>query len=176
MAVRKAVGRERCEVSNEEHSAILRFTFHASRFTVSERDRSGNGKDHFNFDGSPARQLSSPHSRAGMTTSLSKDLNQEVRGSVEDLGLLHKTFRRRHMPNDLHNARNAVQRPELLLGNRQCIQESKPGRFHPLLDRQITSKLTGKRQLSVLHGKDTGQKQETSDPDRRNVGRQGLRR
>ena len=111
-----------------------------------------------------------------MTTSLSKDLNQEVRSSVEDLGLLHKTFRRRHMPDDLHNTRNSVQRPEFLLGNRQCIQESEPGRLHPLLDRQITSKLTGERQLPVSHGKDAGQKQEISSPDRRNIGRQRLRR
>jgi hypothetical protein len=91
-----------------------------------------------------------------MTTGLSKDLNQEVRGTVEDLRLLDESFHRRHMPDDLYDARNTVQRPEFLLGNRQCIQESKPGRLHPLLYRQITSKLTGERQLPVSHGKDAG--------------------
>src|SRR5207344_2556413 len=100
---------------------------------------------------SPARQLSSTHGHTCMTTSLPEDLNQEVRGPVEDLGLLDEAFHRRHMPDDLYNARNTVQRPEFLLGNRQCIQESESGRLHPLLHRQITSKLTGERQLPVSH-------------------------
>jgi hypothetical protein len=111
-----------------------------------------------------------------MTTNFSKDLDQEVRSSVENLGLLHKPFRRRHIPDHLHDPCNSVQRPEFLLGDRQCVQESEPGRLHPLFDHQITSKLTGERQLSVSHGKDTRQKQESARLDRRHVGRQRLRR
>jgi hypothetical protein len=87
------------------------------------------------------------------------------------LGLLHKTFRRRDMPDELHNAHNSVQCPEFLPGNRKCIQKRESGRFHPLLDRQITSKLTGECQLSVSHREDAGQKQETSGLDSRNVRR-----
>jgi hypothetical protein len=90
-----------------------------------------------------------------MTARLSKDLDQEIRRPVEDLRLLYKTFCRRDMPDDLHDARNPVQRPECLLGNRQRIQESEPGRLYSLLDRQITPKLAGEGQLSISHRKNT---------------------
>src|SRR6185436_491881 len=117
-----------------------------------------------------------PYSYPYMTTSLSKYLNQEIRGPVKNLRLLHKTFRRGHIPDDLHDPCNPIHRPEFLLGDGQRVEECEPGRFDPLLDRQITSQLTGKDQLSLSHGKNAGQKQELSGPDSRNVGRQRFRR
>src|SRR5262245_54823505 len=79
------------------------------------------------------------------------------------------------MPDEFHNARNSIQRPEFLLGNRECIQESEPCRLHSLFDRQITPELAGKRQLPVSHGEDTGQEQKTSSLNSRNVRRQRFR-
>jgi hypothetical protein len=111
-----------------------------------------------------------------MTAGFSEDLNQKVRSPIENLGLEQKPFRRCHMTDDLHDTRNSIQCSERLFGNCQGIQESQPGCLYPLLDRQVTSKFPGENQLAVSHGKDAGQKQEVPSLDRRNIGRQWLRR
>ena len=72
-----------------------------------------------------------------MTAGLSKDCDEQIRSSIQDLRLIRKSFRGRDMSDDFHHPRDPIETPELLLGDRQGIQDGDLGCLRPFGDAEL---------------------------------------
>src|ERR1044072_2734683 len=103
---------------------------------------SGQGQDEFDFDRGTPRQFGRSGRDAGMTACLAKDCDEEIRSSIQYLRLVRKSFRRRDMSDDFHHPSDPYDAPELLLGERQGIQDGDLGCLRSFGDAELAPKLS----------------------------------
>src|SRR5437867_8655195 len=87
----------------------------------------------FEFDRHVQGQLGRAEGQAGMASSLSENLDEEIRRAVDDGWLLGKAFGGGHMSGQSYDAGHAVERTQFLTDHGQGVEQSQPRRFVPLL-------------------------------------------
>jgi hypothetical protein len=94
-----------------------------------------------------------------MTVFGAEELDEQIRCTVSDGGVLDKLFRRCQSNAQLHQLLYAIQIAEMLPRDRQGVHCRNPHRLAALLDRQVFSEPPGDRECAIHHRKHPAQKE-----------------
>jgi hypothetical protein len=109
------------------------------------------GKFHnqFNFNWRLAGKFSSTDGDTRVSTSITEQRDEQIRGTIEHLRLIRKPRGRRNMAHHLDDPLHSIEGTGFLSNDTQSIQHGHSRGFHPLLDRQVLSELTGHDELTI---------------------------
>jgi len=88
-----------------------------------------------------------------MTVFGAEELNEKIRCTVSDGGVLDKLLRRRQNNAELHQLLYTIQVAEMLLCDRQGVHCRDPDRLAALLDREVFSETSGGGEFAIHYWK-----------------------
>jgi hypothetical protein len=94
-----------------------------------------------------------------MTVFGTEELNEQIRCTIRDGGVLDKLLRRGQNNAQLRQLLYAVEVAEMLLRDRQGVHRRKPHRLAALLERLVFSEPSGEGEFAIHHRKHPAQKQ-----------------
>jgi hypothetical protein len=94
-----------------------------------------------------------------MTVFGAEELNEQIRCTVSDGGVLDKLLRRGQNNAQLHQLLYAIQIAEMLPRDRQGVHRRNPHRLAALLDREVFSEPPGDGEFAIHQWKHPTQKQ-----------------